>query len=70
MVRMAIPVLRRQRRGHLVVVTGVTGSMGTPALGVRCAADWAVEGFCDACAYEVAPFGIRMSVVQPPVEVL
>lgn len=68
-VRAALPVLRRQRSGHVLVVTGVTGGMGTPALGVRCAADHAVEGFCDALAYEVAPFGVRVSVVQPPIEV-
>ncbi|KAF8457931.1 hypothetical protein BGX38DRAFT_1085460 [Terfezia claveryi] len=68
-VRAALPVLRRQRSGHVLVVTGVTGGMGTPALGVRCAADHAIEGFCDALAYEVAPFGVRVSVVQPPIEV-
>jgi len=68
-VRAALPVLRRQRSGHVLVVTGITGGMGTPALGVRCAADHAVEGFCDALAYEVAPFGVRVSVVQPPIEV-
>lgn len=68
-VRAALPMLRKQRSGHVLVVTGVTGGMGTPALGVRCAADHAVEGFCDALAYEVAPFGVRVSVVQPPIEV-
>ncbi|RPB25351.1 NAD(P)-binding protein [Terfezia boudieri ATCC MYA-4762] len=68
-VRAALPVLRRQRSGHVLVVTGVTGGMGTPALGLRCAADHAIEGFCDALAYEVAPFGVRVSVVQPPIEV-
>ncbi|KAI5806567.1 hypothetical protein DFH27DRAFT_479713, partial [Peziza echinospora] len=54
--------------GHVVVVTGTTGGMGTPVLGTKCAADHAVEGFCDALAYEVAPFGIRVSVVQTPLE--
>ena len=68
-VRAALPILRRQRAGHILVVTGVTGGMGTPALGVRCAADHAVEGFCDALAYEIAPFGVRVTVVQPPIEV-
>ncbi|KAF8469136.1 hypothetical protein BDZ91DRAFT_721777 [Kalaharituber pfeilii] len=69
MLRAGLPVVRRQRKGHFVVVTGTTGGMGTPALGLRCAADHAVEGFCDALAFEVAPFGVRVSVVQPPVEV-
>ena len=34
-----------------------------------CAAGWALEGFCDSLAYEVAPFNIRMTIVQPTMEV-
>ncbi len=34
-----------------------------------CAAGWALEGFCDSLAYEVAPFGIKMTIVQPTMEI-
>lgn len=34
-----------------------------------CAAGWALEGFCDSLAYEIAPFNVRMTIVQPTIEV-
>ena len=34
-----------------------------------CAAGWALEGFCDSLAYEVAPFNIKMTLVQPTLEI-
>ncbi|KAF8248863.1 NAD(P)-binding protein [Wilcoxina mikolae CBS 423.85] len=68
-VKSALSVMRRQRGGHIVVVTGLTGAMGTPGMAVRCAADHAIEGMLDALAFEVAPFAVRVSVVQPSVEV-
>jgi NAD(P)-dependent dehydrogenase (short-subunit alcohol dehydrogenase family) len=71
-VKAAVAAMRKQQRGsggHIVVVTGLTAAMGTPALSLRCAADHAIEGLLDGLAFEVAPFNIRVSVVQPPVEV-
>ena len=66
--RAALGVMRRQRGGHVVVVTGLTAAMGTAGLTARCAADHAIEGLLEALAYEVAPFGVRVSLVQPSVE--
>lgn len=34
-----------------------------------CAAGWALEGFCDSLAYEIAPFNIKMTIVQPTIEI-
>lgn len=34
-----------------------------------CAATWALEGYCDSLAYEVAPFNIKMTIVQPSKEI-
>ncbi|KAI5854886.1 hypothetical protein BZA05DRAFT_435083 [Tricharina praecox] len=67
-VKAALSVMRKQRGGHIVVVTGLTGAMGTPGLSLRSAADHGIEGLCDALAFEVAPFGIRVSIVQPGIE--
>jgi len=67
-VKSALAVMRRQRGGHIVVVTGLTGAMGTPGLALRCAADHAIEGMLDALAFEVAPFAVKVSIVQPSVE--
>lgn len=38
-------------------------------MGTTCAAGWALDGFCDSLAYEVAPFNIKISIVQPNLEV-
>lgn len=51
MMKSALPYLRKQRGGHFVNVTGLTGHMGTPALSARCASDHALEGFCDVCLF-------------------
>ena len=45
------------------------GHLGTPGLGTYCAAGWALEGFCDTLAYEVAPFNIKVTIVQPNLEI-
>jgi NAD(P)-dependent dehydrogenase (short-subunit alcohol dehydrogenase family) len=34
-----------------------------------CAATWALEGYCDSLAYEIAPFNIKMTIVQPSKEI-
>lgn len=34
-----------------------------------CASGWALEGFCDSLAYEIAPFNIKMTIVQPTIEI-
>jgi hypothetical protein len=34
-----------------------------------CAATWALEGYCDSLAYEIAPFNIKMTIVQPNKEI-
>ena len=34
-----------------------------------CASGWALEGFCDSLAYEVAPFNIKLTIVQPNLEI-
>ncbi|KAI9813793.1 MAG: hypothetical protein M1827_003583 [Pycnora praestabilis] len=67
-VKAALPTLRAQRSGHIMILTGITGHLGTPGLGMYCASGWALEGFCDSLAYEIAPFNIKMTIVQPNME--
>ncbi|KAL9639267.1 MAG: hypothetical protein Q9164_001013, partial [Protoblastenia rupestris] len=43
--------------------------LGAPGLGITCASGGALDGFCDSLAYEVAPFNIKVSIVQPNMEV-
>jgi hypothetical protein len=34
-----------------------------------CSSQWAIEGYCDSLSYEVAPFNIKMTIVQPNIEI-
>lgn len=43
--------------------------MGTPGMSMYDAAIWALEGYCDSLAYEVAPFNIKVTIVQPSKEI-
>ncbi|KAI9772849.1 MAG: hypothetical protein M1840_008731 [Geoglossum simile] len=69
-IKAVLPGFRERRAGHILVVTGITSYMGTPSLGIYCASSWALEGFCDSLAYEVAPFNVRITIVQPNMEVV
>lgn len=62
--RAAIPHLRRQGGGDIVQIStvGAIGSMAT--LGLYNAGKWALEGFSEAMAAEVAPFGIRVTIAE------
>lgn len=69
MIREAIPEMRSKHNGHIIVLSGITGHLGTPGLGMYCSAGWALEGFCDSIAYEIAPFNIKLSIVQASIEI-
>jgi len=43
--------------------------IGTPGLGIHCASQWAIEGYCDSIAYEIAPFNIKLSIIQSNIEI-
>lgn len=48
----------------------VAGHLGTPGLGFYCSSQWALEGYCDSLAYELAPFNIKVTIMQASIEVL
>ncbi len=63
--RAAIPVMRKQRSGHIFQVSSVGGRMAMPGNSPYHAAKWAVGGFSDAVAAEVAPFGVKVCTLEP-----
>jgi NAD(P)-dependent dehydrogenase (short-subunit alcohol dehydrogenase family) len=63
--RAALPAMRAQREGTIVNISSVGGRVGAPGLGAYQAAKWAVSGFTEAVAKELAPFGVRMISVEP-----
>lgn len=63
--RAALPVMREQGSGHIIQISSVGGRVGVPGLGAYQAAKWAVGGFSEVLAKEVAPLGIKVTVAQP-----
>ncbi|KAL5606616.1 hypothetical protein BROUX41_003014 [Berkeleyomyces rouxiae] len=68
-IKAALPHLRAQHNGHIMVLTSIGGHIGTPGMPMYTAATWALEGFCDSLAYEIAPFNIKVTIVQPNKEI-
>src|SRR5277367_1424914 len=63
--RAAIPVMRKQRSGHIFQVSSVGGRFAIAGNTPYHAAKWAVGGFSDALAMEVAPFGVKVCTLEP-----
>src|SRR5712672_3046281 len=63
--RAAIPVMRKQKSGHIFQVSSVGGRLGVPGNTPYHAAKWAVGGFSDSLAMEVAPFGVKICTLEP-----
>src|ERR1700731_1089297 len=63
--RAAIPVMRRQTSGHIFQVSSVGGRIAYGGNTPYHAAKWAVGGFSDALAMEVAPFGVKVCTLEP-----
>jgi NAD(P)-dependent dehydrogenase (short-subunit alcohol dehydrogenase family) len=61
----ALPYLREQRSGHILQVSSMGGLIAFPTLAIYHASKWALEGFSESLAQEVAPFGITVTLVEP-----
>jgi NAD(P)-dependent dehydrogenase (short-subunit alcohol dehydrogenase family) len=63
--RAAIPAMRAQRSGHIINISSVGGRTATAGLSAYQAAKWAVGGFTEVLALELAPFGVKIISVEP-----
>ncbi len=61
----ALPIMRKQRSGHIFQVSSVGGRIAMPGNSPYHAAKWAVGGFSDSLAGEVAPFGVKVCTLEP-----
>jgi NAD(P)-dependent dehydrogenase (short-subunit alcohol dehydrogenase family) len=64
-VQAVLPVMREQRAGRIVLISSIGGVIGIPFQAFYSASKFALEGLGEALAYEVAPFGIHVTLVQP-----
>jgi NAD(P)-dependent dehydrogenase (short-subunit alcohol dehydrogenase family) len=57
--------LRRAGAGHLIQVSSAAGGVAFPLVGLYCASKYALEGLTESLALEAAPFGVKVTIVQP-----
>ncbi|MBB3660174.1 NAD(P)-dependent dehydrogenase (short-subunit alcohol dehydrogenase family) [Rhizobium sp. BK650] len=65
LIRAALPLLRRQGGGRIVQVSSEGGQIAYPGFSLYHATKWGIEGFVEAVAQEVAPFGIDFIIAEP-----
>lgn len=63
--RAALPKMRARGQGLLVEVSSQLGRLLIPNLGVYCATKFAIEAMFETMAYELAPFGVEVTIIQP-----
>jgi NAD(P)-dependent dehydrogenase (short-subunit alcohol dehydrogenase family) len=63
--REALPILRKQKGGHIVNVGSLVGISAFPSFGLYSASKFALEGLSESLAAEVAPHGIKTMIVEP-----
>jgi NAD(P)-dependent dehydrogenase (short-subunit alcohol dehydrogenase family) len=63
--RAVLPVLRRQRQGYVINMSSNGGFKGVRGASMYSASKFAIEGFSESLAQEIADFGIRLTIVEP-----
>jgi short-subunit dehydrogenase len=63
--RLVLPSMRAKRSGHIVNVSSVGGMMAMPTMGLYSASKFALEGASEALWYEMRPWNVHVTLVQP-----
>ena len=63
--RLVLPSMRRKRAGRIINVSSVSGMMAMPTMAIYSASKFALEGATESLFYEVRPWGIHVTLVQP-----
>lgn len=60
-----LPLFRQQKSGHIIQISSHGGFKAFPGFGIYNASKFALEGFSEALAIEVAPLGIKLTIIEP-----
>ena len=60
-----LPIFRRQTRGRVVLMSSIGGALGIPFQAFYSASKFALEGYGESLAYEVEPFGVHVTLIEP-----
>jgi NAD(P)-dependent dehydrogenase (short-subunit alcohol dehydrogenase family) len=63
--RAVLPIMREQQAGHIINISAAGGLVATQCLGIFNASKFAVEGLSEALADELAPLGIKVTLIEP-----
>ena len=63
--RAVLPVMRKQRSGHVVTISSLAGFAGAEYTSAYAASKFAIDGWMESLAPEIEPFGIHTTVVNP-----
>jgi NAD(P)-dependent dehydrogenase (short-subunit alcohol dehydrogenase family) len=63
--RAVLPIMRKNRSGHIISLSSVAGLVGTEYTSAYNASKFALEGWMESLQLEVAPFGIKTTIIEP-----
>jgi NAD(P)-dependent dehydrogenase (short-subunit alcohol dehydrogenase family) len=63
--RAILPILRKQRDGHIITLSSTAGIIGQEFCVAYAASKFAVEGWMESLHHDIAPYGIRTTIVEP-----
>ncbi|MCM1965899.1 oxidoreductase [Streptomyces sp. G1] len=63
--RAVLPILRKQRSGHIINMSSIAAFGGLAGWGIYASTKYAVEGFSEALHAELAPLGVHVTIVEP-----
>jgi NAD(P)-dependent dehydrogenase (short-subunit alcohol dehydrogenase family) len=65
LIRLCLPGMRKKRAGRIINVSSVGGMMAMPTMGAYSASKFALEGISEALYYEMRPWNVKVSLIQP-----
>jgi NAD(P)-dependent dehydrogenase (short-subunit alcohol dehydrogenase family) len=63
--RAVLPFMRQQRRGHIITISSLAGIIGQEFCVAYAAAKFGVEGWMESLHFDLAPFGVNTTIVEP-----